>query len=50
MISTNLSLAFNLSGLGLAFGSNHIYLDHMIAIITNCKKFEIKKNKKSTFN
>ena len=33
-VISDLSLARNLSGLGLAAGFNHIYSDHVTAVIT----------------
>lgn len=39
-MTSDLGLAFNLFGLSSAAESNHIYLDHMTAGITNNFKIE----------
>lgn len=36
-MTSDLSLALNFSILGLATGSNYIYLGHVMAVITNLK-------------
>lgn len=47
MMTSDLDLTYNLSSLSLVIGSNHIYLDYIMAIITSeklCETLDIPKS------